>query len=122
MLERVVFLLFLCALAEGCAGTRVSPPPSDAPAVPAGGRPEAMVEPREPETVSFDLQVRPILEARCSPCHFEGGKMYEQLPFDREETILGHGPGVLLRIKDEPDHGTIRSFLDREGAAAPSTP
>jgi cytochrome c5 len=25
--------------------------------------------------VDFDTQVRPILESRCTPCHFKGGTM-----------------------------------------------
>jgi hypothetical protein len=36
---------------------------------------------------AFAKDVRPILEHRCQPCHFTGGKMYARLPFDRLETI-----------------------------------
>jgi len=34
-------------------------------------------------TPAFTSAVRPILVARCAPCHEAGGKMYERLPFDR---------------------------------------
>src|SRR5436853_7482635 len=37
--------------------------------------------------VDFNTQIRPLLESRCTPCHFAGGKVYERLPFDRSETI-----------------------------------
>jgi hypothetical protein len=39
-----------------------------------------------PSRVSFAAEVRPILERRCQPCHFAGGKMYERLPFDEQST------------------------------------
>ncbi|HEV2851705.1 MAG TPA: hypothetical protein VHC97_02770 [Thermoanaerobaculia bacterium] len=29
-----------------------------------------------PPRVDFQKQVRPMLETRCQPCHFAGGKMY----------------------------------------------
>lgn len=38
-------------------------------------------------TVDFQKDVRPILEQRCQPCHFAGGKMYAQLPFDKPQTV-----------------------------------
>ena len=37
--------------------------------------------------VDFNTQVRPLLESKCTPCHFAGGTMYERLPFDRPQTI-----------------------------------
>jgi len=50
------------------------------------GRPlgDVLLEPTE-------IYVRPILEQRCTPCHFTGGKMYARLPFDRAETIVKLG-------------------------------
>ena len=61
----------------------------------------------------FARDVRPILERRCQPCHFEGGKMYARLPFDRPETITGLGEKLFTRIKDANDQKTIRAFLAR---------
>src|SRR6476620_2343545 len=37
--------------------------------------------------VDFTTHGKPILQARCQPCHFSGGVMYARLPFDRPETI-----------------------------------
>ena len=66
---------------------------------------------------AFDEKVRPILEARCQPCHFAGGKMYARLPFDRPETIRKLGSARLFtRLKDEKERAVVRAFL---GEAAP---
>ena len=61
--------------------------------------------------VDFKAQIRPILEQRCQPCHFAGGKMYERLPFDRPETIVKLGTKLFTRIRDEKQRELIRQFL-----------
>ena len=63
------------------------------------------------KTISFAIEIQPILQNRCSPCHFTGGKMYERMPFDKAETILTHTEGVLRRIKQEPDAQKIKDFF-----------
>ena len=60
--------------------------------------------------VDFKAQIQPIL-ARCQPCHFPGGKMYERLPFDRPETVIKLGTKLFTRIKDEKQRELIRQFL-----------
>jgi len=62
--------------------------------------------------VNFEEEIRPILQSRCSPCHFTGGKMYERLPFDEGETILNNSAGILRRIKDETEAKKIRDFVE----------
>ena len=64
-----------------------------------------------PKPVDFAKDVRPILDPRCQPCHFTGGKMYEKLPFDRPETIVRLGTKLFTRIKDEQQRAVIRQFL-----------
>ena len=64
-----------------------------------------------PKNVDFTRDVRPILEKRCQPCHFQGGKMYERLPFDRAETIQQLGTKLFTRIKAEDEQAVIRRFL-----------
>jgi hypothetical protein len=59
----------------------------------------------------FALRVQPILEQRCRPCHFAGGQVYAQLPFDRAETVLRLREKLFTRLKDEPTRQTIRDFL-----------
>ena len=64
--------------------------------------------------VDFATQVKPIFEARCQPCHFNGGKVYAKMPFDRPETIKTLGTKLFTRIKDEKDRQLIRDFLAQE--------
>jgi len=61
--------------------------------------------------VDFDSQVKPILQARCTPCHFPGGVMHARLPFDKAGTIRDLGEKMFTRIKDEQEQALLRSFL-----------
>lgn len=61
--------------------------------------------------VDFVRDVRPILERRCQPCHFEGGKMYAKLPFDRPETIAKLNTKLFSRIRAEEEQQILRAFL-----------
>jgi len=67
--------------------------------------------PNSPAQVDFTTHVKPILQARCQPCHFSGGVMYQGLPFDRPETIKTLGEKLFTRIKDENERRIIREFL-----------
>jgi len=64
--------------------------------------------------VSFETQIRPILEKRCQPCHFANGKMYEKMPFDRPQTIRTLGEKIFTRIKDPKEQAVLRAFLAQE--------
>jgi len=64
--------------------------------------------------VDFATEIRPILEARCQPCHFNGGKVYAKMPFDRPETIKTMGSKLFTRIKQENERRVIRDFLAQE--------
>lgn len=59
----------------------------------------------------FDTQIKPIFMARCQPCHFQGGKVYEKLPFDKPETITKLGTKLFTRIKVEKEERLIKEFL-----------
>jgi hypothetical protein len=59
----------------------------------------------------FEKEIKPIFQARCQPCHFEGGKVYEKLPFDKPGTITKLGTKLFTRIKDEKEQKLIREFL-----------
>jgi hypothetical protein len=63
------------------------------------------------DTVNFNATILPILQKKCSPCHFKGGKMYEKMPFDKSVTILNHETGILKRIKEPPEAGLIKQFI-----------
>jgi hypothetical protein len=61
--------------------------------------------------VDFDSQVKPILQTRCTPCHFPGGVMHAKLPFDQAQTIRDLGEKLFTRIKDEQEQALLRMFL-----------
>lgn len=61
--------------------------------------------------VDFDSQVKPVLQTRCTPCHFPGGVMHAKLPFDQAQTIRDLGEKLFTRIKDEQEQALLRAFL-----------
>ena|SRR5437867_932469 len=61
----------------------------------------------------FEKEIKPIFQSRCVPCHFQGGKVYDKLPFDKPETITRLGTKLFTRIKDEKEQRLIREFLNQ---------
>jgi len=61
----------------------------------------------------FGKEIKPIFQSRCMPCHFQGGKVYDKLPFDKPETITRLGTKLFTRIKDEKEQRLIREFLNQ---------
>jgi hypothetical protein len=61
--------------------------------------------------VDFDTQIQPIFKSKCMPCHFSGGQMYDQLPFDKPQTIRKLGTRLFTRIKEKDDRQLIEDFL-----------
>ena len=61
--------------------------------------------------VDFDTQLKPIFKSKCMPCHFEGGKMYDSLPFDKPETIRKLGTKLFTRINEKNERQLIEDFL-----------
>jgi hypothetical protein len=76
----------------------------------------------DPKREEFESQVRPILERRCSPCHFPGGKMYGRLPFDQPGTIRVLGTALFSRIHDPEERAAISAFLGVPNEALPEPP
>jgi len=60
------------------------------------------------DSIHFAIQVMPLLQRKCSPCHFEGGKMYDKMPFDKASTIVHHEAGILKRFSDEEKSIIVR--------------
>ena len=107
---RVVILILVLALAtvlSACNGLR--PGAASAASLKVTRQP-----PSSSPRIDFATQIRPILEARCQPCHFSGGKVYAHLPFDRPETIKSLGTKLFTRIKDEKEQKLIREFLEQQ--------
>jgi hypothetical protein len=96
-------LFFFCFIfLFGLFGSRIKKPPKAA---------EPIITLND--TINFARQVQPILVKNCSPCHFNGGKMYERMPFDQDTTIINHEKGVLRRIKGD-ENVLIRSFIQQQ--------
>lgn len=113
MLVRIAAAV-LIGSAAACSLARVAVPGREAApdAAPYPG-PASPAEPATTETSSgFHTEVRPILESRCRPCHFEGGKVYDRYPFDRPETIRALGVKLFTRIRDEQERAAIKRFLE----------
>jgi hypothetical protein len=87
----------------------VATPSTGGDAAAAASQAAAVTQPSA--AIDFARDVRPIMEARCQPCHFTGGKMYERLPFDKPETIRDLGERLFTRIKAENEQAVIRQFL-----------
>ena len=47
----------------------------------------------------FDAVVLPILHDQCKGCHFAGGVMYQELPFDDRDLVILRGDELLLQLK-----------------------
>lgn len=65
------------------------------------------------DSINYSTEVMPLLQKKCSPCHFTGGKMYAKMPFDNSTTILNHEAGVLKRVNDQPDAALIKEFIQQ---------
>ncbi|MDX1627610.1 MAG: hypothetical protein R3345_02870 [Fulvivirga sp.] len=63
--------------------------------------------------ISFKKDIQPILQSQCMPCHFEGGKMYDRLPFDTATTIYQLGEKLFTRIEAHDDQQKIRNFISQ---------
>ena len=59
----------------------------------------------------FETEIKPIFQSRCQPCHFQGGKVYDRMPFDRPETINRLGTKLFTRIKEQKERQIITEFL-----------
>lgn len=106
-------LLIAASLGAASCADRVAEQPDRQPAL-AALPPESMVPPPVAgPRIDFEMQVRPIVDPRCGPCHFEGGKMYEELPFDDPATFARLGEALFTRIDDETERATIRAYLEQ---------
>ena len=120
----VAFFLAACAPPAPKAAApapRATPPPTaavaaapDAIATPSPAAAVAVAVPVAPTPApdTFATAVRPILVARCAPCHEPGGKMYAKLPFDDPKVLRDHVPGVTKRLKGD-DLATFQAWLGK---------
>jgi hypothetical protein len=104
---RVVLLLIAAGLLLVESGGVARPYTTTAAGAPMATRSD--VKPR----IDFDTQLKPIFQAKCMPCHFSGGKVYDQMPFDKPATIRKLGTRLFTRIKDENERRLIQDFLSQ---------
>lgn len=90
--------LGLAVLPAACARSDAAPA-SVRPAAAAAASSPGPPAPTKAPGPTFDAMVRPVLEARCAPCHNPGGKMYERLPFDQPTVVAAHADGIRHRLK-----------------------
>ena len=69
----------------------------------------------------FATSVRPVLVARCAPCHDPGGKLYAKLPFDNATVVADHSAGILRRLRGE-DAAVIERWVAALPRSRASTP
>ena len=74
--------------------------------------------PKLTQEPDFASDIKPLLQSRCQPCHFQGGQVYEKLPFDQPETIIKLGTKLFTRIKDEEERRGISEFLAKRSEPA----
>jgi hypothetical protein len=67
--------------------------------------------------LEFARDVLPILEQRCTPCHFPGGVMHERLPFETEGTSRVLGTKLFTRLRKPEDQVVVRAWLEQEAGA-----
>lgn len=120
---RIHPLFFSCSLLLGALGG--TSPKSGTPESRGAAAPRGIASATSPapavavDRVDFAKQIQPILQARCQPCHFPGGKVYASMPFDRAETVLRLREKLFTRIKDEEPRQLIRAFLAEHPAPGP---
>jgi hypothetical protein len=100
----ILAILVVTIFAEADQLAKSPPPPPSSSTLAAISLPPA----NQPD---FDSEIKPIFQARCQPCHFQGGKMYAEMPFDKPATIHRLGTKLFTRIKDEKERARIREFL-----------
>ena len=118
--------LMASAILSRCASGRVKSAPAEAPAAATASTaaatapaiaPEAPAAPpatpAHSDRIDFNTHILPVLQEKCSPCHFAGGRMYDRLPFDQEGTILLLGTNLFTRLREPLDQELIRAYLEQ---------
>jgi len=63
-----------------------------------------MQEKKQLKSVSmttYQGNILPMLKTNCTPCHFEGGKVFGKLPFTEYETVKTLGKKLNTRFGDK---------------------
>lgn len=101
--------LLMTLLGFAACGKRATPALASTPSLAAVAANHASAA-ADSARIDFIQHILPIV-SQCQPCHFEGGKMYAQLPFDDPETIRKLGTHLFSRIKGEKEQAVLRADL-----------
>jgi len=63
----------------------------------SSGVPETHASQSKP--VTFKGDIAPLLNEKCQPCHFKGGKVFDKLPFDQYQTVVKVASRLNTRLK-----------------------
>ncbi len=91
---RSAFVLSACLVGLALAACRPSPPDFTG---------------KDPDSL-FRAAVVPVLRDQCEECHFEGGPMYRDMPFDDQEFVLELEDELLARLSGG-GRGTVAGWL-----------
>lgn len=72
-----------------------------------------------PGGITFLHDISPMLKKNCTPCHFEGGKVYAKHPFDSYKAVRGLAKKLNTRLKGE-NAVTVNQWI-AEGCPEDST-
>ena len=64
---------------------------------------------------TYHIDILPLLQTNCNPCHFPGGKVYKKLPFDDSATVASLGKKLFTRLKKKEQQAIISGWLERAG-------
>ncbi len=100
------------------ADTPAAPSPTPAATKPSPAGSQASTSPAASPSpsgapIDFATRILPLLQERCSPCHFPGGRMYDRLPFDKEMTIRLLGTRLFTRLREPEDQEIVGAFLEQ---------
>jgi hypothetical protein len=72
----------------------------------------------------FQAVVLPILHDQCEGCHFAGGVMYQELPFDDRDLVTTRGDELLFQLKGKGRDRMAEwlAIARREGNETPKSP
>ena len=59
---------------------------------------------------TYHGDVFPILQSKCQPCHFPGGKVFMKLPFDDSVTVASLSTKLNTRLKEKGDQAVINAW------------
>jgi len=108
LIMRIVLMMLVLFLALGLEACQGAKPATFSGSIQTFAFSPLTITPKKPD---FGKEIKPIFQARCQPCHFSGGQVYDKMPFDKPETITRLGTKLFTRIKDEKEQRLIREFV-----------